>query len=149
VTRRYLFDTNAVRPLYDARGPQTALRPSIEALVLEDGGLTIAAVVEYEIRRGLETRALDPARQPPRRLLGAADRLLTSANVLGLDWEHWRTASLLYAQSRSAGSTLQERDLLVAATAFASARKLVTVDRPLAEGLQALGYSDRVVLLSA
>lgn len=147
MTKRYLFDTNTVRPLYDPRDANGHLRPAVEALVREDGGLTLSAVGEYEIRRGLETRKLDPANQPSRALLGAAERLLSAAHIVGLDWEHWKTAAGLWALSQRRGMGLQEGDLLIAATAFANSRKLVTVDWNLATGLKALGHEAQVMLL--
>ncbi|MFT3843020.1 MAG: hypothetical protein QM723_38885 [Myxococcaceae bacterium] len=137
---QYLFDANATRCLYDPRESASANFRLTASLIAENGGYTTAWVVVHEMIRGI----LVMAPRPPPRLLGPLDRLLRQAEVLGLDVNRWAVANQLFVESRRAGRTIQDRDLFVAATAFAHARTLVTLDAGLAENLRALGYAERV-----
>lgn len=77
------------------------------------------------------------------------EKLLRSAYVLPLDdsgGRVWRTAAELWARgkNRKPHLNLGEVDLLIAATAIASDRTLVTMDRTLADSLALLDHADAV-----
>lgn len=147
----YLFDTCAVQRYLDARAQQGApgIRARVEEAMAASGGLYISAVTAFEIRRGLEVLAREGKGRRKRRL---AELFLRDAVILELGdrgGAAWRVGIRLYAdgQLHKPAITLSDGDLLIAATAIAHERILVTADRRLYENLARLGYGESAELL--
>lgn len=127
----YLVDTNTVS--YVAKGRSPAARARLEALD-EDDRVCISAITEAELRYGL-------ARRPGARTLHSSIAgLLFKFQVL--PWGSRESAAYgdLRARLESAGETLSELDMLIAAQTIAAGAVLVTSDRALARvrGLRAV-----------
>lgn len=109
------------------------------------------SVVAYELRRGFMLDELRRGGSLKKRAL--FERLLTTARILGLDepgGHPWTVAAELWAsaKARKPAMAIAEADLLIAATALAHDGILVTSDEPLARKLEALGFGERLELLS-
>lgn len=126
------------------------MRARIERPMGEAGGLYISAVTAFEIRRHLEVLArTGEGRSKIRR----TELFLRDAMIIepGDRAGHsWRVAARLYADGKLHRPAIQlsDGDLLIAATAIAHERVLMTTDLPLWENLQALGYGEWVTSLA-
>lgn len=142
----WLFDTCAVSA-YIARDPRKR-PPELVSLwaTAQEGGICLSSVTLYELRRGLRSLRL---KDGGRRREVDLEKLLRTVTVLALDdWtgNAWRVAAELWANGRHLKPSLNvgELDLLIAATALANDRVLVTLDRGLWEALTRLGHAERV-----
>lgn len=117
---RYLLDTNTVS--YIARGRSVAAR--LRLARLQDGEIAcISAITEAEIRYGL-------ARNPGANVLRAAmEAFLARMKVLSWGRDEARAYGELRAKLETAGKTLSNLDLLIAAHAVGADAVLVTNDR--------------------
>jgi len=137
-----LLDTNVVstylKPDAKKRFPELVSR--VDQIVAEEG-LTISAVTLYELRRGLLDLEL---RGQGRSARVRTEKLLRIAYPLGLDhldFTGWDRAAELWARGRRVKPAVvfEEGDLLIAATALAHGRTLVTCEARLRDGLIASG----------
>lgn len=142
----WLFDTCAVSS-YLARNPKKRspeLLPIWSSAQLD--GIFLASATVYELRRGARELRL---RDEGLRLEVDLEKLLRSVYVLPLDdfgGKVWRTAAEIWARGRTLKQHVSfgEVDLLIAATAIANARTLVTMDRGLSKALAQVGHADAV-----
>lgn len=144
----FLFDTCIIGRYLDARAAERwpGLVPRVSSAIAEAGGLYISAITAFEIRRGLKVLELRGQGRSKRR---KAELFLRSATILETSARGgapWRAAARMYAEAacHKPAIKLSDGDLLIAATAVAHARVLVTVDGPLHENLHKLGYGGLV-----
>ena len=144
----HICDTNVVSYYVDAnaRTRYPGVCQVVDDIRAKDGVLTVAAVSVYELRRGLISQ--------PRALQIQLEKFIHSCDVLGLDVNNfagWDAAARLwgYGRIRKPAITLQEGDLLIAATAAVHRRQLVTADAKLADNLLQIAPLLDVRLLSA
>lgn len=136
---KYLLDTNALNALYDERFAERVprFREAVLGRVREDGEIVVPNFALYESRRGIERLLLQ---NQGHLKLRRFKRLVDEARVLSLDaYGGWLKASRLWAQSRHSGSPIEDGDLIIAVTAMAHQRKLVTADQALIHALHRLG----------
>lgn len=152
MSTQFLLDTCAVQhylhPRAGVQWPDVQAR--IEEAVAASGGLYISAITAFEIRRGLEVLA---RRGDGRRKIRLAELFLRNAVILDLGdcgGAPWRIAVGLFADGKvhEPAIHIADADLLIAATAIAHERILVTADRGLHEYLQALGHAQWTRLLA-
>lgn len=142
----WLFDTCAVSSYLERDSKKRALDLLPLWSAAQADGIYLASVTVYELRRGVRRLRL---REEGHRLEVDLEKLLRSVYVLPLDdfgGKVWRTAAELWARGRNMNPNLKlgEVDLLIAATAIANERTLVTMDRGLSEGLARLGHAAEV-----
>lgn len=144
-----LFDTNVVS---DYLRPEAAKRfPATEAFVrtaLETDNLKIAFATQFEL---LRLRIKDTLVKKGRRKLVELRKFLDRCEVLGLDLgggTGWTLAAELWARGRAQKQAIlfSDGDLLIAATASLHSETLVTFDAKLAKNLEAIGYTDVLLL---
>jgi predicted nucleic acid-binding protein len=148
----FLLDTCVLQRYLDAQALQKwpEIQARVDDAVVESGGLYISAVTAFEIRRGLEVLARkDKGRSKIRR----AELLLRNAVILEIGdrgGAPWRVGTHLFADGRlhEPAIKISDGDLLIAATAIAHERILMTADRPLYENLRNLGYGRWAQLLT-
>ena len=142
MSRALLFDTCVVQhylhPKVLDRWPHLAER--IARAVRDAGGFHISEVIAFEIRRGLAVLA---RKGQGRKKAARAELLLRKAYTHPLNAMSWHRAIDIYAdgQEHRPVVNLSDGDLLITATAVASSRILLTMDRRLHEALCALGAS--------
>lgn len=148
----FLFDTCTIGRYLDARAPERwpGLVARVSSAIAGAGGLYISAVTAFEIRRGL--KKLELRGKGRRKCIRAELFLRGDATILELSDRGgvpWRVAARMYAEAacHKPAITLSDGDLLIAATAIAHDRVLVTVDGPLHKNLKKLGYGDAVLAL--
>jgi tRNA(fMet)-specific endonuclease VapC len=100
-------------------------RARLSSLVEEDDDVAVAAVTAAELLVGIELA--DGAHRSRRRAF--VDAVLEVLPVEGYDLDVARSHARLMAHVRRAGRPRGAHDLLVAATAVARAREVVTTDR--------------------
>ena len=153
MSAQYLFDTCAIQQYLDAKAQQKSsdFRSLVDAAVAASGGLYISEITAFEIRRGLAVLA---RKGEGRRKIRMAELFLRNAIILELGdrgGAAWRVGIRLYADGKvhKPAITLSDADLLIAATAIAHERILVTADRGLYENLERLGHRQWAVLLAS
>jgi tRNA(fMet)-specific endonuclease VapC len=100
-------------------------REGLADLVADDDDVAIAAVTAAELLMGVELA--DERRRDDRRAL--VERVLTTIPVTAYDLDVARVHGRLLAHTRRQGRPRGAHDLLIAATALAVGRIVVTVDR--------------------
>lgn len=151
MSQPFLFDTCVVEQYLHPRAPQKwpGMLTRVERAIDEAGGMYISAVTAFEIRRHLEVLARTGQ---GRSKIRKTELFLREAMILEpgeRGGASWRVAARLYADGKlhRPAIPLSNGDLLIAATAIAHARVLVTTDRLLCENLQALGHGEWVTSL--
>lgn len=148
----FLFDTCVVEqylhPGAEQRWP--GVRARVERAISEAGGLYLSAVTAFEIRRHLEVLARTGQ---GRSKIRKTELFLREAVILepgDRGGASWRAAARLYADGKLHQPAIQlsDGDLLIAATAIAHERVLVTTDRHLHANLQSLGHGAWVISLA-
>ena len=142
-----VLDTNVVshyiHPRAKVRSPRLLDRVG---KLLASGEATLSRVTVYELRRGL---LVDEAHGQGQRKAIKLELFIRSVVVLGLDeggGHSWDVAAHLWAKTKAhvPAITLEEADLLIAATAIAYGRVLATCDGNLADRLDDLGLGQHV-----
>jgi tRNA(fMet)-specific endonuclease VapC len=100
-------------------------RRSLNELVGDDDDVAIAAITAAELLVGVELA--DPERRPRRQAL--VDAVLAAVPVEDYDLEVARSHAALLAHARRSGRARGAHDLVIAATALARDRIVVTADR--------------------
>lgn len=143
-----LFDSCVISKVFDPRQSTHALVKVAQALI-EEHGLFIPSIVEYEIRRGFAKWEREGAN---RRMRESGEVLLRNATVLSIDtpMRPMDAAVQVYAASKAAkpARSIGELDLLIYATAVAYNRTLVTADAKLCAHIDALFGGRNLLLLS-
>ena len=106
-------------------------RSKLDALINDDDDVSIAAITAAELWVGVALA--DPRRRPKRATF--VEQVLATIPVDDYDLEVARAHADLLVESRQAGRARGAHDLLIAATAVARTRELVTLDRAGFEGL--------------
>lgn len=106
-------------------------RAKLDALLNEDDDVAIAAITAAELWVGV---ALADALRGPRRAT-FVEQVLSTIPVEDYDLSVARAHADLLVESRRAGRVRGAHDLVIAATAVASDRELVSLDRSGFEGL--------------
>jgi tRNA(fMet)-specific endonuclease VapC len=119
-TALFLLDTNITG--YIIRGRSEAARQKLKE-TREEAQVVISTVTEAEILYGLELRP------EAARLRAAVSRLFESLEVRTWDSAAARAYATLRAKLKTAGKTLAEMDLMIAAHALAEDAVLVSHDR--------------------
>lgn len=109
-------------------------RASLDAVIHDDDDVSIAAVTAAELWVGVELA--DPRRRPRRAIF--VEQVLATIPVEDYDLGTAKVHAGLLADVRRAGRPRGAHDLLIAATAIARGRLLVTFDRSGFEGIQGL-----------
>jgi tRNA(fMet)-specific endonuclease VapC len=109
-------------------------RSQLDALLNDDDDVAIAAVTAAELWVGV---ALADARRRPKRATFVEQVLLTIP-VDDYDLEVARAHADLLVEARRSGRARGAHDLLIAATALARHRELVTLDRTGFDGISGL-----------
>jgi tRNA(fMet)-specific endonuclease VapC len=104
---------------------------TLDDVIADDDDVTIAAVTAAELLVGVE---LADRRRRPRRAR-YVDDLLTTIPVEDYDLDVARTHARLLAHVRRSGTPRGAHDLIIAATAAARGRTVVTVDSAGFDGL--------------
>jgi tRNA(fMet)-specific endonuclease VapC len=99
-------------------------RPSLDELIGDDDDVAIAAVTAAELLVGVE---LADAARPRRQAL--VDAVLAGIPIEDYDLEVARSHALLLAHARRSGRVRGAHDLVIAATALARERVVVTADQ--------------------
>jgi predicted nucleic acid-binding protein len=136
---KYLLDTNALSTLYDKRHARRVprFREVVLERIREDREIAVPVFAFYEARRGIDKLLLGGKGAEK---LASFETLMLGARFFSLDMSGgWLKASRLWAQSRFSGSLIEDGDLMIAATAMAHERKLVTADQALIHALHRLG----------
>jgi len=102
----------------------------------DDADIAIAAVTASELLVGVELA--DAQRQAPRR--ATVDAILAAFDVIAFDLDVARHHATLLAHARRTGRPRGARDLLIAATARATARVLITTDSHAFDDLPAVQH---------
>jgi len=146
-----VLDTNLVsiwiNPRDAKRYPKAFAR--VDSLLAVQG-LSISAVTQFELRRGVEKLLRQGA---GRSKLVTLEKFLDRVEVLGLDGPGgggWNVAARLWADAAThkPALTFTDGDLLIAATAAFHRRPLATAEVGLAEGLEKLGFPTGVQLVA-
>lgn len=152
MSQPFLFDTCVVQQYLDPRTEQKwpGLRARIEHAITEAGGVYLSAITAFEIRRYLEVLARTGQ---GRSKIRKTELFLREAVIFepgDRGGASWRAAARLYAdgQLHQPAILLSDGDLLIAATAIAHERILVTTDLKLYKNLQALGHGAWVISLA-
>jgi tRNA(fMet)-specific endonuclease VapC len=98
---------------------------SLDKLIGDDDDVAIAAVTAAELLVGVELA--DAARRPGRQAL--AEAILAGIPIEDYDLEVARSHALLLAHARRSGRARGAHDLVIAATALARERIVVTTDQ--------------------
>jgi tRNA(fMet)-specific endonuclease VapC len=109
-------------------------RARLDELIDDDDDVSISAVTAAELWVGVE---LADARRGPRRAT-FVEQVLATIPVEDYDLETAQVHAVLLADARRAGRPRGAHDLLIAATAIARRRELVTYDRQGFEGMKGL-----------
>ena len=109
-------------------------RSKLDALINDDDDVSIAAITAAELWVGV---ALADQRRRPKRAT-FVEQVLATIPVDDYDLEVARAHADLLVESRHAGRARGAHDLLIAATAVARTRELVTLDRARFDGLAGL-----------
>lgn len=109
-------------------------RVTLDQVLLDDDDVSIAAVTAAELMVGVE---LADARRRPRRAT-FVEQVLATIPVEDYDLATATVHAGLLADARRAGRPRGAHDLLIAATAIAGGRALVTFDRSGFEGIDGL-----------
>jgi tRNA(fMet)-specific endonuclease VapC len=99
--------------------------PSLDKLIGDDDDVAIAAITAAELLVGVELA--DAARRPRRQAL--VDAVLSGIPIEDYDLEVARSHALLLAHARRSGRLRGAHDLVIAATALARERVVVTADQ--------------------
>jgi tRNA(fMet)-specific endonuclease VapC len=99
-------------------------RLSLDELIGDDDDVAIAAITAAELLAGVELA--DAARRPRRQAL--VEAVLTGIPIEDYDLEVARAHALLLAYARRSGRVRGAHDLVIAATALARERVVVTGD---------------------
>ncbi|HEV8374014.1 MAG TPA: PIN domain-containing protein [Actinomycetota bacterium] len=124
---RLILDTTVI--VAEERG-----RADLEQLIADDDDIAIAAITVAELLVGVE---LAGAGQRPRRQ-AFVESILTTIPVEDYDLEVARSHAVLLAHVRRSGRARGAHDLVIAATALARERTVVTADRSGFAGLPGL-----------
>ncbi len=129
-----VLDTNAIRAAMDSHSERGVMVRQRIAEV----GYALPSVVLYEVERGLQKEERERRGSPQRR--DATRRFLLEGQHLPLDYSVAAVAADLWATGKLAkpAQNISEIDLLVAATALAYTRRLVTFDERLVTSLRLL-----------
>lgn len=114
-------------------------RLSLDELVGDDEDVAIAAITAAELLAGVELA--DPAHRPGRQAL--VDAVLEGLPVEDYDLEVARAHARLLAHARRSGRARGAHDLVIAATALARERTVVTADRSGFSGLPGVAVRAR------
>lgn len=127
--------------------PDLAAR--VDGIFAVEGKLCLPFVAHYEILRGLHD-LLQKGQGAERhaRYMFLVDSALVFVGLDARGGLGWAVAAELHAKARAVGITLSEGDLLIAASALVSQRKLLTCDVRLAKNLDALGLGENVEVLA-
>jgi tRNA(fMet)-specific endonuclease VapC len=106
-------------------------RSRLDVLIDDDDDVAIAAISAAELWVGV---TLADARSKPKRTT-FVEQVLASIPVEDYDLEVARAHANLLVEARRAGRACGAHDLLIAATAVARSRELVTLDRAGFDGL--------------
>ena len=106
-------------------------RSKLDALINDDDDVSIAAITAAELWVGVVLA--DPPRRPKRATF--VEQVLATIPVDDYDLEVARAHADLLVESRRAGRARGAHDLLIAATAVARTRELVTLVRTGFDGL--------------
>lgn len=109
-------------------------RASLDEAILDDDDVSIAAVTAAELWVGVE---LADARRRARRAT-FVEQVLATIPVEDYDLDTARVHAGLLSDARRRGLPRGAHDLLIAATAIARGRTLVTLDRGGFEGIEGL-----------
>ena len=109
-------------------------RARLDELIDDDDDVSISAVTAAELWAGVE---LADARRRPRRTT-FVEQVLSTIPVEDYDLETAQVHARLLADARRAGRPRGAHDLLIAATAIARRRELVTDDRQGFQGIEGL-----------
>jgi tRNA(fMet)-specific endonuclease VapC len=109
-------------------------RARLDATLRDDDDVAIAAITAADLWVGVALA--DRRRQPKRALF--VEQVLATIPIEDYDLEVARAHADLLVESRQAGRARGAHDLLIAATAVARDRELVTLDRTGFEDLGAL-----------
>jgi tRNA(fMet)-specific endonuclease VapC len=109
-------------------------RARLDQLIDDDDDVSISAVTAAELWVGVE---LADARRRPRRTT-FVEQVLSTIPVEDYDLETAQVHARLLADARRAGRPRGAHDLLIAATAIARRRELVTDDRQGFQGIEGL-----------
>ena len=100
-------------------------RLRLDDLIGDEDDVAVAAITVAELLVGVELA--DPANQPRRRAL--VDSIVATVPVEDYDLDVARSHALLLAQTHRSGRRRGAHDLVIAATALARDRIVVTADR--------------------
>jgi tRNA(fMet)-specific endonuclease VapC len=109
-------------------------RARLDQLIDDDDDVSISAVTAAELWAGVE---LADAKRRPRRTT-FVEQVLSTIPVEDYDLETAQVHARLLADARRAGRPRGAHDLLIAATAIARRRELVTDDRQGFQGIEGL-----------
>jgi tRNA(fMet)-specific endonuclease VapC len=109
-------------------------RARLDQLIDDDDDVSISAVTAAELWAGVE---LADARRRPRRTT-FVEQVLSTIPVEDYDLETAQVHARLLADARRADRSRGAHDLLIAATAIARRRELVTDDRQGFQGIEGL-----------
>lgn len=109
-------------------------RARLDDLIDDDDDVSISAVTAAELWVGVELA--DPRRRPRRSTF--VEQVLSTIPVEDYDLETAKVHAGLLGDARRAGRPRGAHDLLIAATAIARGRALVTHDRQGFEGIEGL-----------
>lgn len=109
-------------------------RSTLDEVLLDDDDVSIAAVTAAELMVGVE---LADARRRPRRAT-FVEQVLATIPIEDYDLSTATVHAGLLADAHRAGRPRGAHDLLIAATAIARGRALVTFDRSGFEGIESL-----------
>jgi predicted nucleic acid-binding protein len=144
-----LVDTNIIseflRPDVTTRLPRTEqfVRAALEADELKISFITHFELLRWQLRQNLQGKG--------RRTLVTLRKFLDRCQTLGLDGAGgggWTRAAELWAKAGAMKNSklLSDADLLIVATASFHAEQLVTFDAKLVRNLEAIAYTNVVLL---
>lgn len=142
----WLFDTCAISAILAPGAKECPDELLSIWTAAKEEGIHISSVTAYELRRGIRKLRM---RGEGRRREVDLEKHLRAATILPLDdWRGgvWPAAADLFARGQQLrpSQLVGELDLLIAATAIANERTLVTFDTGLKDALVRLGHADRV-----
>jgi predicted nucleic acid-binding protein len=142
-----LVDTNVVSSfLREGAAHRSPKLAAFMEQLLAAGNLTISAVTEFELRRGVEELV---SKGQGRKRLVMLTKFLEHCEILSLDGGGWELAAKLWAKGRTHKPAIvfTDADLLIAATAFFHERTFATSEANLVTNLALIGVTD-VTLVS-
>lgn len=116
-----LLDTDIATEIFKAKNAIVAAHA--KAYLRANQRLTVSAMTVFEIRRGLLFKKA--AKQ-----LAGFEQTLSEIEVLPIDDQIFSLAAELWAAGRQQGKAHNDADVLIAATAMATGRVLVTGNTP-------------------